>query len=234
MGWVMNAGERNTTLILLRHGESAWNKFNIFTGWVDIPLTVQGVQESLNAGEAIRDTPIDVIYTSSLIRTQMTAMLAMMNHSSGKVPAIQHPGHDKVDTWAKIYGEAGRSHTIPMFTAWELNERMYGELQGCDKDETRRQFGADQVKIWRRSYDVAPPQGESLEMTAARTIPYFRGQIIPHLEKGKNVLIVAHGNSLRSIIMDLDKLTREQVLELEIPLGLPILYRYRAGALARV
>ncbi len=216
-----------SVLILLRHGMSQWNKLNLFTGWVDIPLSAEGVEEAFKAGEKIKDTPIDIIYTSTLIRAQMTAMLAMIGHSSGKVPMIVHPEGEKQAEWSKMYGDPGL--TVPVLCAWELNERMYGDLQGLNKDETRAKFGVEQVKIWRRSYDVPPPHGESLEMTAARSIPYFRKEVIPQLEAGKNVLIAAHGNSLRSIIMDLDGLTKEQVLELELPTGLPVFYDFREG-----
>jgi 2,3-bisphosphoglycerate-dependent phosphoglycerate mutase len=213
-------------LIMVRHGESKWNKLNLFTGWVDIPLSEKGIQESLEAGKLIRDIPIDLIVTSTLIRAQMTAMLAMSQHKSGKVPVILHQGEGKLEEWGKIFSEHTTEKTIPVIRCWELNERMYGELQGLDKTETARQFGADQVKLWRRSYDVAPPGGESLAMTAERSIPYFQKIVIPLLKQGLNVFISAHGNSLRSIIMLLDKLTGEEVVKLEIGTGIPIIYHY--------
>lgn len=218
-----------STLILMRHGLSKWNKLNLFTGWVDIPLSQEGVDEAFAAGKLIKDIPIDIIYTSTLIRAQMTAMLSMIGHSSGKVPVIQHEGEGTLDDWGKIYNETASKNTIPVYKAWQLNERMYGELQGLNKAETIEKFGAEQVKIWRRSYNVPPPNGESLEITAARSIPYFRENIIPHLKNGKNIFVSAHGNSLRSIIMDLDGLTKEQVLELELPTGLPVIYHYQDG-----
>ncbi|MFA6917121.1 MAG: 2,3-bisphosphoglycerate-dependent phosphoglycerate mutase [Parachlamydiales bacterium] len=218
-----------TTLILLRHGLSKWNKLNLFTGWVDIPLSKEGVDEAFAAGQIIKDLPIDIIYTSTLIRAQMTAMLAMIGHHSGKVPVMQHELEGNHADWGKIYNEATEQNTIPVFKAWQLNERMYGELQGLNKAETVEKFGAEQVKIWRRSYDVPPPHGESLEITAARSIPYFRDIVIPQLKQGKNTLITAHGNSLRSIIMDLDGLTKQQVLELELPTGVPVIYNYSDG-----
>ena len=223
-----------TKLILMRHGESLWNKMNLFTGWVDIPLSEKGIKEALEGGELIKDLPIDIIFTSTLIRAQMTAMLAMIHHHSKKVPVILHPGEGKLDEWGKIYGKEAQQHIIPVTCAWELNERMYGELQGLNKAETAAKFGADQVKIWRRSYDVAPPNGESLEMTAARSIPYFEEKIIPYLQQGLNVFISAHGNSLRSIIMDLDGLSKEQVVNLELATGLPIIYEYEHGSFKRV
>ncbi|MBB64234.1 MAG: phosphoglycerate mutase [Waddliaceae bacterium] len=215
-------------LILLRHGQSLWNKANLFTGWVDVPLSEQGIEEAFKAGELIRDIPIDVIYTSTLIRAQMTAMLAMSRHESKKTPIFLHDEGKSAD-WEKIYGEATSAQTIPVHQSWHLNERMYGELQGLNKAETAEKYGADQVHIWRRSYDVPPPNGESLEMTAARTIPYFLESILPELKAGKTILIAAHGNSLRSIIMELDHLSKEEVLSLEVATGHPILYDFTDG-----
>lgn len=213
-------------LILMRHGQSKWNKLNLFTGWVDVPLSREGVDEALKGGEAIADLPIDVIYTSSLIRAQMTAMLAMI--PSGRVPVIVHDG--KLGEWGKHYGSAD---VVPTYEAWQLNERMYGELQGKNKDEMRAQYGAEQVQIWRRSYNVAPPGGESLEDTAARTLPYFKDEIMPQLAAGKNVFIAAHGNSLRAIVMELDGLGPDEVVKLEIPTGQPFTYEYRDGRCVR-
>ncbi len=215
-----------TTLILLRHGQSEWNKLNLFTGWVDVPLSKKGIDEALAAGMIIRNIPIDVIVTTTLMRAQMTAMLAMVNHSSGKIPVIMHPEEGKLEEWAKIYSEAAQEECIPVLRAWELNERMYGELQGLNKAETAERFGADQVKKWRRSYDTCPPNGESLAMTADRAIPYFTENIVPLLQANQNVLVSAHGNSLRAIIMYLDGLSHEEVVNLELPTGLPILYDY--------
>lgn len=200
-------------LIMMRHGQSKWNQMNLFTGWVDVPLSDKGIQEALEGGKLIKDIPIDIIITTTLVRAQTTAFLAMSQHASGKVPVVLHPGEGKLEEWGKIYSEEAKAHTIPVIRCWELNERMYGELQGLDKAETAKKFGAGQVKIWRRSFDTPPPNGESLEMTAARSIPYFTDKVVPYLKKGLNVFISAHGNSLRSIIMYLDKLTKEQVLK---------------------
>lgn len=216
-------------LILMRHGQSQWNSYNLFTGWVDIPLSSLGIEESLKGGEAIKDLPIDIIFTSSLIRAQMTAMIAMTVHHSGKVPVILHPGEGNLETWGKINSPEAASQTIPVIIAWQINERMYGDLQGMNKAEMAKQYGADQVQIWRRSFNVAPPNGESLAMTAARSIPYFENQIVPYLKAGQNVFISAHGNSLRSIMMKLDNLTQEQVVRLELATGLPIVYSYEEG-----
>lgn len=223
----------STKLILIRHGESAWNNANIFSGWVDIPLSKKGIEEALEAGDKIKNIPIDVIFTSTLVRAQTSTFLIMSRHSTSKVPVVQHPGEGKMDSWSKIYGKEALENAIPVHYSWELNERMYGELQGLNKDETRKKFGADQVQIWRRSYDVAPPNGESLEMTAARALPYFDTHVIPHLKANHNVMICAHGNSLRAICMELDNLTKEQILKLEIPTGLPIIYNYSKGTFTK-
>lgn len=213
-------------LILLRHGASIWNEKNIFTGWVDIPLSEKGIEESFQAGKKIAHIPIDVIFVSSLIRAQTTAMLAMSVHDGEQVPCVLHPGQGNLEKWAEIYSEEAKKSCIPVHVAWQLNERMYGRLQGMNKDEMRKKYGADQVQIWRRSFDVAPPEGESLEMTAARSIPYFQEMVMPLLKKGKNVLISAHGNSLRSIVMFLDKLSKDEVVKLEMATGAPLIYTF--------
>jgi 2,3-bisphosphoglycerate-dependent phosphoglycerate mutase len=216
-------------LILMRHGLSAWNEQNLFTGWVDIPLSEAGIRESSEGGKKIRDIPIDIIFTSTLVRSHMTLALAMLQHLSKKVPVFLHPGQGKIDEWGHIYGEEARKTTIPVYSAWELNERMYGELQGLNKAETAKKFGAEQVQIWRRSFDVAPPGGESLAMTAERALPYFKREIVPRLHRNLNVLVCAHGNSLRAIVMHLDGLTKEQVVKLELATGEPIVYQFEQG-----
>ncbi len=217
---------KKAKLIMMRHGQSEWNRQNLFTGWVDIPLSVKGVEEAIEGGKKIAHLPIDIIFTSTLVRAQMTTMLAMLHHHSGKVPCVQHPGEGKLGQWSHVYSEETKANCIPVYCAWELNERMYGRLQGLNKQETRDKFGADQVHIWRRSYDQAPPEGESLEMTAARSIPYFKGKILPLLMQGKNIFISAHGNSLRSIVMYLDKLSKEEVVNLELATGEPLFYTF--------
>jgi 2,3-bisphosphoglycerate-dependent phosphoglycerate mutase len=223
---IRKRGLKMSKLILMRHGESQWNSSNIFTGWVDIPLSSAGIIESLEAGKQIRSEPIDIIFTSTLCRAQMTVFLAMTVHDSKKVPVVMHSREEKMEAWAKIYSAKTESLTIPVIYAWELNERMYGRLQGVNKQELKEEYGEEQVQIWRRSFDVPPPEGESLEMTAARTIPFFKEKIVSCLEKGQNVFVVAHGNSLRSIIMNIESLSREEIVKLEIPTGIPIIYDY--------
>ncbi len=185
-------------LCLLRHGESLWNKENRFTGWVDVPLTDLGREQAEKAGELIKKEGLQfqVAYTSVLNRAIETLEIVMKT--------IQQD--------------------IPVIKDSALNERMYGDLQGLNKEDTAKKYGSQQVHIWRRSYDIKPPNGESLEDTQKRTIPFFMNCIMTDIKEGKNVLVVAHGNSLRSIVMYLDKLSKEQVLSLELPTGLPIIY----------
>ena len=184
-------------LVLLRHGESQWNLENRFTGWVDVPLSPRGIQEATHAGEKLCSFKFDRAFTSVLARATETLRLVL-------------------DTIGQT--------AIPIEKDKALNERMYGELQGLNKDETVKKYGEAQVKIWRRSYDVPPPGGESLKDTAERVLPYYEQTIKPYLLKGETILVAAHGNSLRALIMELEQLSREQVLELNIPTGAPLLY----------
>ncbi|MEX5217964.1 MAG: 2,3-bisphosphoglycerate-dependent phosphoglycerate mutase [Nitrospira sp.] len=184
-------------LVLLRHGESQWNLENRFTGWVDVPLSPKGIEEAKAAGEKLRGYRFDRAFTSVLTRANETLRLVL-----------------------EILGQTG----IPVEKDKALNERMYGELQGLNKAETAKKFGDEQVKIWRRSFDVRPPGGESLKDTAERVLPYYDTRIQPFLTKGETIIIAAHGNSLRALVMQLDQLTREQVLELNIPTGAPLSY----------
>ncbi|KAM7520746.1 hypothetical protein LguiB_019708 [Lonicera macranthoides] len=220
-------------LILIRHGESLWNEKNLFTGCVDVPLTKKGVEEAIEAGKRISNIPVDMIYTSALIRAQMTAMLAMTEHRRKKVPIIMHNESERATAWSQIFSEETKKQCIPVVTAWQLNERMYGELQGLNKQETADRYGKEQVHEWRRSYDTPPPNGESLEMCAERAVAYFKEHIEPQLLFGKNVMIAAHGNSLRSIIMYLDKLTSQEVISLELSTGIPMLYISKEGKFIR-
>lgn len=181
------------TLIIFRHGQSVWNLENKFTGWVDVELSDKGMQEAKSAGEKLKPFHFDLAYASDLKRAQNTLTAALE--------------------------VAGKS--VPTIYNVALNERMYGDLQGLDKTATAQKYGDEQVKIWRRSYDIAPPNGESLKDTAARVIPYFKAEIEPKLKAGKNIVIAAHGNSLRALIMYLEKMTPEQILEFEIGTAIP-------------
>jgi 2,3-bisphosphoglycerate-dependent phosphoglycerate mutase len=186
-------------LILLRHGQSQWNLENRFTGWEDVDLSPLGEQEARSAGIKLRDTPIDSVYTSALKRAIRTATIALDG--------------------------AGRKE-MSMTMNEALNERHYGDLQGLNKAEMAEKYGPEQVHIWRRSFDVKPPgdRGESLAMTIQRVLPYFEEHIVRDLRDGKNVLIVAHGNSLRSLLYHLDKHTQETIMEVNIPTGVPIVF----------
>lgn len=221
-------------LILLRHGQSKWNHLNLFTGWVDIDLTPKGIEEALAAGEEIKNLPIDVVYTSTLIRAQMTATLAMSRHSSNKPLVFMHAGGKEKEWGAETCSKETLNQCIPTHMSWHLNERYYGKLQGMNKDAAREKFGKQQVHTWRRSFDVPPPEGESLELTLKRTLPFFKETIIPELKQEQNVLIAAHGNSLRSIVMFLDKLSNEEVLKLEIPTGQPLIYQFDQGEFKKI
>jgi 2,3-bisphosphoglycerate-dependent phosphoglycerate mutase len=219
-------------LILIRHGQSVWNKKNVFTGWVDVPLSREGVDEALKAGEQIADIEFDVIFTSVQIRAIETAMIAIAANKSTKTPVVIHT-EGKMADWTTIYNDSMSQQVIPVYRDWHLNERYYGELQGKNKAETAAIYGDEQVHIWRRSYDIAPPAGECLKDTAERTIPFFTENILPHLQAGKNVLVSAHGNSLRSIVMHIDGLSEEEVLKLEIPTGFPLYFEYKDGKVSR-
>lgn len=199
-------------LVLLRHGESVWNRKNIFTGWIDVPLSEAGIEEAAKAGTKFREIRFDVVHVSTLIRAQMTAFLALSKNLDERVPVLMNEEAE------------GLEGIIPVYATKALNERHYGELQGKDKDQVKKEVGEAQFKLWRRSYDVAPPKGESLKMTIERAMPYFQEKIMTDLQRGKNVLVAAHGNSLRGIVMHLDGLTPEEVLHLEIPTGEPLFY----------
>lgn len=219
-------------LVLVRHGESVWNKKNVFTGWVDVPLSTNGIDEALKAGDRLSDISFDVVYTSVQIRAIQTAMIALARSKNDKTPVIIH-SEGKMAEWTEIYSEEMKKNIVPVYRDWHLNERYYGELQGKNKAETAEAYGAEQVHLWRRSYDIPPPKGECLKDTAERTIPFFTENILKDLADGKNVLVSAHGNSLRSIVMFIENLSREEVLNLEIPTGSPILFDYTNGKLSR-
>jgi 2,3-bisphosphoglycerate-dependent phosphoglycerate mutase len=189
-------------LVLVRHGESEWNRLNMFTGWQDVDLTEEGVAEAHRAGAMLKaeGANIDVAFTSLLKRAQNTLKIILSELDQDKLPIV--------------YDAA-------------LNERHYGDLVGLNKDEARQRWGEEQVHLWQRSYDVAPPGGESLKDTAARVLPFFAKRVVPELQAGKNVILVAHGNSLRSLVMHLDRLSPEQVKELNISTGKPLIYRLR-------
>ncbi len=192
-----------TVLVLVRHGESEWNRLNRFTGWKDVGLTEEGMAEAHLAGTMLKDLGqrFDCAFTSTLKRAHNTLDIILDELGQGKLPTLK---------------------------AAALNERDYGQLMGINKDEARKLWGDDQVHLWQRSYDIAPPGGESLRDTALRVVPFYEKWIAPEMQKGKSVIVVAHGNSLRSLIMELDQLTPEEVMEVELGTGKPLVYRINA------
>jgi 2,3-bisphosphoglycerate-dependent phosphoglycerate mutase len=188
-------------LVIVRHGQSEWNAQNRFTGWVNVDLAPKGIAEAKEAGEKLKGFKFDKGYTSALMRAQKT----LQN-------ILEVTGQTDLEV---VENEA-------------LNERMYGDLQGMDKDEARAQFGEEQVHIWRRSFDTPPPGGESLKGTADRVLPYYKAVIEPELKAGKTIIVAAHGNSLRALIMYLEKMTPDEILQTEVPTGKPKLYEFDA------
>jgi 2,3-bisphosphoglycerate-dependent phosphoglycerate mutase len=192
-------------LVLVRHGESDWNKKNLFTGWRDIDLSESGIAEARAAGRKLKAQAIrfDVAFTSALVRAQRT-----------------------LDLMLDELGQKG----IPVFRDQALNERDYGDLSGLNKDDARVRWGPEQVHVWRRSYDVAPPGGESLKDTAARVLPYYIQEMLPHVLRGEHVLVSAHGNSLRALVMVLERLSPDEIVRRELATGVPLIYRLNADS----
>ncbi|MBU3889123.1 MULTISPECIES: 2,3-bisphosphoglycerate-dependent phosphoglycerate mutase [Methylosinus] len=192
-------------LVLLRHGESEWNAKNLFTGWKNPDLTPKGIDEARRSGRELKrmDLRFNIGFTSLLLRAQHTLDL--------------------------VFQELGQKD-VPVIRSRSLNERHYGDLSGLNKDEARQQWGEEQVRLWRRSYDVAPPGGESLKDTVARVLPFYCQEILPRAMRGERVLVAAHGNSLRALAMVLDRLTPESVSSLEIATGVPIVYRLNSDS----
>ena len=192
---------KTRNLILVRHGQSEWNEQNLFTGWKDPGLTEHGIKEAKNAGSLISDKGIqfDEMFTSMLVRAQDTGAIILDSINQQNIPITKNKA---------------------------LNERNYGSLAGLNKDDARKKWGEEQVHIWRRSFDIPPPEGESLKDTAERVLPYFHKYIMPKVIQGLSILVAAHGNSLRALIMELDLISSEDIVKLEIPTGAPIQYEF--------
>ena len=192
---------KTRNLILVRHGQSEWNEQNLFTGWKDPGLTELGIKEAENAGSLISDKGIQFneMFTSMLVRAQDTGAIILDSINQQNIPITKNKA---------------------------LNERNYGSLAGLNKDDARKKWGEEQVHIWRRSFDIPPPEGESLKDTAERVLPYFHKYIMPKVIQGLSILVAAHGNSLRALIMELDLISSEDILKLEIPTGAPIQYEF--------
>ena len=199
---------KKSNLVLVRHGQSEWNKKNLFTGWKDPELTNLGIKEAIKAGKLLKNKNIkfDIMFTSDLLRAQETGRLILEHMDQPDVPVIKDQS---------------------------LNERNYGDLAGLNKDDAREKWGEEQVHIWRRSFDVPPPGGESLKDTAERVLPYFHSKILPKVEDGLDVLIAAHGNSLRALVMELERISSDEIVKLEIATGDPLTYVCSEGNIKR-
>ena len=199
---------KKSNLVLVRHGQSEWNKKNLFTGWKDPELTNKGIEEAIKAGKDLKTKNIkfDIMFTSDLLRAQETGRLILENMGQSDIPVIKNQC---------------------------LNERNYGDLAGLNKDDAREKWGEEQVHVWRRSFDVPPPGGESLKDTAERVLPYFHSEIFPKVEDGLDVLIAAHGNSLRALVMELEEINSDEIVKLEIATGDPLTYEYSMGNIKR-
>ena len=200
---------KSSYLVLVRHGQSEWNEKNLFTGWKDPKLTPKGVDEAIKAGKELKEAgySFDKMFTSNLFRAQDTGRIILEQMD---IPSIE------------------------VIKDVSLNERNYGDLAGLNKDEARKKWGEDQVHIWRRSFDVPPPGGESLKDTAERVLPYFKENIIPELIEGLDILVAAHGNSLRALVMELEEISSEEIVELEISTGVPLIYKFEENKIERL
>ena len=199
---------KKSNLVLVRHGQSEWNKKNLFTGWKDPELTDLGIEEAIKAGKLLKtkEMKFDIMFTSDLFRAQETGRLILENMNQLDVPVIKNQS---------------------------LNERNYGDLAGLNKDDAREKWGEEQVHIWRRSFDIPPPGGESLKDTAERVLPYFHSEILPKVEEGLDVLVAAHGNSLRALVMELEGISSDEIVKLEIATGDPLTYELSEGKITR-
>lgn len=211
------------TMVLVRHGQSQWNLENRFTGWVDVPLSIKGREEAISAGKKLKDMRFDTIYVSHLLRAIQTLHYILLELSDARIPIVYHE-EKRIHDWEHYSGD--RDKEIPIYQSVDLAERYYGDLQGFNKAETMKKYGDEQVHLWRRSYDINPPNGESLKDTCERTIPYYQNHILPQVKTGKNVLIVAHGNSLRSITKYVENISDRDIPNVEIPTGVPIVYTF--------
>ena len=200
---------KSSYLVLVRHGQSEWNEKNLFTGWKDPKLTPRGVDEAIKAGKELKEAgySFDKMFTSDLFRAQDTGRIILEQMD---IPSIE------------------------VIKDVSLNERNYGDLAGLNKDEARKKWGEDQVHIWRRSFDVPPPGGESLKDTAERVLPYYKENIIPELIEGLDILVAAHGNSLRALVMELEEISSEEIVELEISTGVPLIYKFEENKIERL
>ena len=200
---------KQSNLVLVRHGQSEWNKKNLFTGWKDPNLTDLGIEEAKKAGNLLKERGLafDIMFTSDLFRAQETGRIILEQMNLGHIEVVKDQS---------------------------LNERNYGDLAGLNKDEARVKWGEEQVHIWRRSYDIPPPGGESLKNTAERVLPYFNSEILPKIKESQNILVAAHGNSLRALVMELEKISSDEIVKLEIATGDPLTYECSDQGIIRI
>jgi 2,3-bisphosphoglycerate-dependent phosphoglycerate mutase len=200
---------KQSNLVLVRHGQSEWNKKNLFTGWKDPNLTDLGIEEAMKAGNLLKERGLafDIMFTSDLFRAQETGRIILEQMNLGHIEVVKDQS---------------------------LNERNYGDLAGLNKDEARVKWGEEQVHIWRRSYDIPPPGGESLKNTAERVLPYFNSEILPRIKESQNILVAAHGNSLRALVMELEKISSDEIVKLEIATGDPLTYKCSDQGIIRI
>lgn len=212
-----------TKLVLVRHGQSQWNLEDRFTGWMDVPLSKKGTDEAISAGKKLKDYHFDKMYVSHMFRALQTLHYILLELDDGRTPIIFH---EDPKIHQREHHKGDLSTEIPIFMSTDLAERYYGDLQGLNKQKTREEYGDEQVHLWRRSYDINPPNGESLKDTCERTTPYYKEKIMKDLQEGKTVLISAHGNSLRAITMFVENFSEEEIPKVEIPTGIPIVYTF--------
>lgn len=209
-------------LVIIRHGESVWNLENRFTGWMDVPLSEKGKEEAIQAGDALKEYHFDKIYVSHLTRAIQTMHLILDTTHETRTRTTYH--FDDEQILSREHSSQESTNELKIIQSKAIAERYYGKLQGLNKDDARKRWGEEQVKIWRRSFDVPPPDGESLKDTLARVLPFYNSNIVPDLRQGKNILIVAHGNSLRAIVKHLENISDADIPNHELATGVPIVY----------
>jgi 2,3-bisphosphoglycerate-dependent phosphoglycerate mutase len=214
-------------LLLVRHGESRWNLDNKFTGWVDVPLSETGVREALLTAKRLEKLKLDMAFTSDLERAQETLLLILADQKYTGI-FTHKDEHNELK-----YSFEATGKEIPIHASWKLNERHYGALQGKNKAETAKIYGAEKVLEWRRSFKATPPEGESLEDVYKRAVPYFKKEIMDEVAAGKNVIVVAHGNTLRAIVKYIDEISDEQIAKLELKMAEPLIYKFEGGKLEK-
>lgn len=213
-------------LVLVRHGESRWNLDNRFTGWVDVPLSVNGIREAQLTAKKLKGISFDVAFTSKLTRAQSTLLIILSEQN--RTGVFQHIGEGEYYKWTCASNRCS-IHDIPILTDKRLNERYYGLLQGMDKKEAQKRYGQEKLFLWRRGYALRPPKGESLKQTFERVYPYFNKKILKRVKKGDDVLLTAHGNTLRAIMKKLEGISDKDIPFLDLPKGKPIMYEYKHG-----